>query len=186
MAFESFRGTPVGRMATGVGGVTRSYMGTSIHRAGVTGAKDMLGISRGMGKFGRAFGLAYAGYAAYQGYQEGGLTGAAIGVGKTAAEGYVFGAALKALGGAARFGLPVLAGAAIVGGGLYGRAKAAEIGKERYRRHTQVEMGTPVLDPFGSVATMRQRSLRALNNSRLNGMTALGNEASLMYRPYSR
>jgi len=58
--------------------------------------------------------------------------------------------------------------------------------KSYRREHAGVQMGTPSVDPFGNNATMRQRSINAIQNSRLNGRTALSNEAALMYSPYMR
>jgi hypothetical protein len=57
---------------------------------------------------------------------------------------------------------------------------------EYMKKHARLEMATPLIDQFGTVATMRQRSLQAINNSKINGRTALGAEGLLTYSPYAR
>jgi hypothetical protein len=119
------------------------------------------------------------GWGAYRGYQEGGVGGAIGGLAQETAMFYAFGALAKPAG--------VALGAGLLGAGMM--MGALDIGpkqlmrpyvQEYMRKHAKLEMGTPVLDQFGTVATMRQRSLQAIQNSRVNGRTALGNEAQLL------
>lgn len=165
-----------------LGRAFRSYLGTSMHRKAKEWALDAYGLNKGTGGLDRAFRLAFLGYDAYKGYQEGGLGGAALNVAHGVAEQYAMRAAMSAV---APIALPLTA-LALTAGGLYANKRAIEVGEERYRKHARLEMGTPIVDQFGTAATMRQRSVMALNNSRLNGMTALGNEAALMSRHYFR
>jgi hypothetical protein len=58
--------------------------------------------------------------------------------------------------------------------------------REHAIKHATLEMGAPAQDPFGTISTMRQRSIMAIQNSRVNGRTALGNEAMLLYSGYNR
>jgi hypothetical protein len=142
-----------------------------------------------MGGVGRTLGLGFMAWDAYSGYKEEGVWGAAKGLARGFAENYAMGA----------LGIPLLKAAAVgalIGGVAYGVASAAGIrgtggagifksNVERWRaEHRSINLGTPVLDPYGTGSTMRQRSLQAIQESRINGMNALGNEASLMYRPY--
>ena len=53
-------------------------------------------------------------------------------------------------------------------------------------RHAELEMGRPVIDEFGTLATMRQRSMMAIQNSKINGRCGLGNESTYTFRPYFR
>jgi hypothetical protein len=142
----------------------------------------------------RMLGPAFMGLSAYWGYQENGVAGAATGVATHLGASYVFGH---------MFG----------GGGVYAAAGIAgavgftnELGKlmkdpENYfslrrmvrdktsrflRQHKGIELGAPMVDNFGNASTMRQRSVNAIMNSRLNGRTALGHEATLSYQPYFR
>jgi len=51
----------------------------------------------------------------------------------------------------------------------------------RQRMVNNLEMGSPILDQFGTVSTLRQRSLAAIQNSKVNGRMALGQEAALLH-----
>lgn len=160
-----------------------AYSKTNIHAAGKRGLIEGFGLGKGQGLFSRGLNVAFMGFAAYQGYQEGGALGAATGVASSAALNYAFGAGMKALGMGGLTGAVLLPlGAAAAGGMAYVGAKRAA--SEHQYRHQRLELGSPLVDDFGTVSTMRQRSLQAIQNSRLNGRTALGNEAVLMYRPY--
>jgi hypothetical protein len=139
----------------------------------------MFGI--GQKGFGRVLGYGFAVYSAYQGYKEGGLKGAAVGVGKSVVETYLMNRALFALG-KASFAAPVAIAAAIG----YGMNKVQGYGAEKLRKHANLEMGAPVEDQFGNIATGRQRAMMAMQRSHINGRSAAGNEAALMYRPYFR
>lgn len=54
-------------------------------------------------------------------------------------------------------------------------------GNKRYKNSSRLEMGAPVIDQFGTAATMRGRSIQAIQSSATNGRYAFGNEASLMH-----
>lgn len=142
--------------------------------------------------FGRTLGLGFTAVSAYQGYQEEGLWGAAKGVGESVAFQYIqnrlLGSAFSAIGMTAA----PLAAVGAVGTGLYMYQKYAggaswmnrDETYEYRRRNAAMDLGTPSIDPFGNNATIRQRSLSAIQGSRLNGRSMLGNEAFIMYRPY--
>jgi len=131
------------------------------------------------GKFAmKAFPLAMTGMFAYQGYKEGGITGAVGGV----AESIAYSAAFHYMGATLSNPLTwIVAGGAAVGVGAYAAGEKAQA----YRRGMKtLEMGANVVDPFGTAATLRQRSLMALQNSKINGRMGLGNEALIMHRSF--
>jgi len=111
----------------------------------------------------------------YRGYQEGGVSGGVIGGVKSLALQYAVGVGLRTAG---ILGTP-LAVAAGVGAAAFGGYKMLEAGEARTRRTHRIEMGKPMMDPFGNAATQRQRSLQLLTNSQINGRSALGTEAAL-------
>lgn len=168
-----------------VWGGAQSWMGTRMHARGVREVANFYGLARNMGKFGRVLGLGFLGWEAYSGYREGGAWGAAKNVGSSAATTYAIGAIL---GSGAVAGLAVAGAGAMALGGMYAYDQfAKETGRQQAIQHARTEMGSGfVADPFGTAATMRRRSIMALQNSRLNGTMALGNEAALTYRPYWR
>lgn len=186
-----------GWLARSGGGAMRSYLGSSVHRGGMTWAKEMYGLRKGMGGFGRTLGLGYMGYTALSGFQEGGAGGAVKGLAVSAAETYAYGAAFKALGITAK-GVGVaggVLGAAAGFGAFYGYAAtgvspmqflARPYVREHMRKHATLEMARPVVDQFGNLSTIRRRSLAALQRSKITGRSGLANEATLMYRPYFR
>lgn len=122
---------------------------------------------------------AFTAYATYAGYKDGGAIGAAKGFGTAMAFNYLWGAAFKAMG---SFGVPV----ALIAGTAAATYVSLEGGRQRIKRTRAMEMGSPVVDPFGNAATMRQRSVQALMNSQINGRSALGTEAQLMHVPMLR
>lgn len=136
------------------------------------------------GIFGKVVGPALLAYSMYEGYQKEGVYGAVKEGVQGAATGYAFGAAWGALKGVIGVGGPIALSAAAVAGGAYGYKEYRGAVKDHMRRQAAVEMGRPTVDQFGTVATMRQRSLAAIQDSKLNGRVGLGNEATLMYRPY--
>ncbi len=183
-----------------VGNLFRDYLGTSVHREGMEMAKFGLGFGKYGKGMGRALGLASTAYGVYEGYRTGGARGAAVGAVRSVAENYLFGAALKAAG-----NVGTVAGTAVAFGAFAGMAgHMAYTGNmpwetggsinallrplvyRHMRRQEQLEMGRPIVDQFGTVATMRQRSLMAIQNSKINGRSALGNEAFYTYRSYYR
>jgi hypothetical protein len=78
--------------------------------------------------------------------------------------------------------IPAIMATAIVAGTYY----TLKAGVARTRRTRAIEIGSPIIDPFGTAATMRQRSLQALSNSQLNGRSAFGTEAQLLHVPMMR
>jgi len=75
----------------------------------------------------------------------------------------------------------------LTSGAMYAGGKAMDyiehnnraIGKQRQIR--AMEMGAPISDQYGTISTLRQRSLAAIQNSHVNGRMALGNEAALLH-----
>ena len=139
-----------------------------------------------LGIAGRLLGPALTGAMMYQGYKEGGVMGALKEGAMMGATSFAWGAGMKAagavLGGAAPFVAVAAVGAAVG----YGTYKALEHGNQKMKRMRRLEMGSPVVDPFGIGATMRQRSLSALMQSQINGRSAIGQEAALMHMPVMR
>jgi len=156
------------------------YMGSSMHARGARWAAEGYGLGKGMGMFGRALGLGFLGLEAYSGYQREGAWGAAKGVASGAAMSYAMGAVL---GSAA---LPVALGVGAIGGGIMLNKFAAGKGRSTMLGHKRTEFGAGVSDQYGTVATMRRRSIMALNESRISGGMGIGNEAMRQYQPYFR
>jgi len=87
--------------------------------------------------------------------------------------------------GAARLGLtlahPLVIGAAVVAGGaLAGRALLQQ-GNKFIREQRKFSMGNNIKDTYGTISTMRQASIQAIQSSKVNGRNALGNEGYLMH-----
>lgn len=169
----------------------RSYSMSSVHKSGMEFAKSTFGLQKGAGIIERGLGFGFAGISAYHGYRKGGISGAVGSVATDFAINYGIGAVTRAL----SLGPAVIGGiGAVALGGAFGLmtgditfSKLASPWINTYmKKHAELEMSTPIKDDFGMVSTMRQRSLRAIQNSRLNGRSALGNEAALMYSPYYR
>ena len=192
--YDSFMSSSLGR------GIQR-YRAGSIHRAGKRWVTDFLGTSKSLQGPGamnflqRWFGRGFLAYGAYQGYQKGGIGGAVKHMATDIGFTYALGAGLKTVGLAAG-GLGMAAG---VGLGLGAMGIGAHIARggspgimvrpwlhDYKKKHATLEMGMPAIDQFGTMASMRQRSLNAIQNSRINGRSALGNEALMTYTPYFR
>jgi hypothetical protein len=165
----------------------RTFLGFDTS-TGFKGAKAEFMAARSAGQMGsfvskRAFaglGLLWSGYSIYQGFQEGGITGAVKRAGEEALTAGAFNVGLKLAGGLVN---PWAIGAATaVGIGMSGY-QVGESARANGKRIRNLEMGGEVMDRFGTIATMRQRSLQALQNSHLNGRMALGNEAALIHNP---
>jgi len=136
----------------------------------------------GLRTLGKALGPAMMAYGVVQGYKEGGVLGGAKAAALGTAEWAAFEVGMSALGLSAA-ATPLMAAAA-AGYGAYAFADAA---RDYGRGLKKLEMGGPIVDQFGTVATTRQRSLQALQNTHINGRMALGNEALLMHtNVYSR
>jgi len=182
--------------------------------------------------------LAYSAYLMHEGYQNDGVTGAAMGLGQSVAEGYVArsllpkafsstlamgsrgfmagrfiaggmigvvegtasagllgGTGILAAGGIGA-GIGAIAGTLMnplawaVAGGIYAAQEISEaIDRKstagiRQKQVRALELGTPMNDQFGTIATLRQRSLSAIQNSHVNGRMALGNEAALLHTSF--
>lgn len=178
----------------------------AMHRSGADMAKFSFGFGKMAGKgVGRLLGPAMTLYAGYEGYKEGGAWGAAKGVASEVGTQYAIGAGLK---GAAQMlkgpiGYPLIGAVGAIGVGLAGwtaawhgglgtgagvaspwQAAVRPLVADYMRRHSEVEMGRPIVDQYGTLATMRQRSLAAIQNSKINGRSVIGNEATYRFRPY--
>lgn len=126
-----------------------------------------------------AVGIFTVGSGIYQGYKEGGKLGALKGGLKAAGQYAAYSVAETAL--ASLTGVSLSAVLAPIGA-VYGGYKALEMGQEHYRGMKQTEFSSQSMyDPYGVGATMRQRSLMAIQRSSINGRLALGNEARLLH-----
>jgi hypothetical protein len=159
----------------------RAYAGTAarIMRGQVPGASRM---ALGGSLAARSVAPAFFAYGMYQGYREGGVGGAIKGGAESLAWQYAISAGIKA---ASAIATPLAIGAAIAGVG-FGSYKLLQAGNARMKRTRRLEMGSPMIDPFGNAATMRQRSLQALMGSQINGRSAFGSEGQLMHVPTLR
>jgi hypothetical protein len=73
-------------------------------------------------------------------------------------------------------------GAAIYAYGEYEEySRKTDLGIARNKQIGSLELGAPIQDPFGTISTLRQRSLSAIQNTHVNGRMALGNEAALLH-----
>jgi hypothetical protein len=134
--------------------------------------KKVLGFAGKMA--GRAIFPTWTAYGMYEAYQEEGIGGLV----REGAQNALMGAAMKmapALAGP----LLGLAAVAAIGAGGYAAGNAA---REHVRGLRHLELGTPIVDPFGTAATLRQRSLSAMNRTHMNGRMAIGNEGYLLHR----
>ena len=177
------------------------------HASGLNWTKDLFGMgpagvagsgftrAGGLAKhslLGRVAGPAYLAYAGYEGYKKEGVWGAAKGIGTAAIETYMIGRLFASPAGP--IALAALATAATVEGmGRFIRDPEAFGGmkgwvrpwtSEYHKKTKSVQMGGEIVDPHGMNATMRQRSLLAIQNSRLNARSGIGHEAAMTYSPY--
>ena len=169
------------------------------HRMGRRWAREAIGLheltrtersaAARMGKqvgsrfFGRFLGAGFTAVSAYEGYKKEGVWGAVKGGATAIGEQYLFG---RLIGGIGPIGMAVGAGL----GAAYLTYKIPKMINEasaRYRKgYEGVDLAHSTSDPFGMNATMRQRSLLAIQNSRLNARSGIGQEALATYRPYHR
>lgn len=171
------------------------FFGSLLKRMVKSGARwtvEGFGFGKKVPLTGRIFAGGFAAYSMYGGLREGGVGGAISAGVDYGISTFEFGAALGGLTSPVVWG----AAAAIAGTGLAAKYmhdpsslssfKGLMRGQtsQFMKKHTDIEMGTPPIDPFGNNATMRQRSLNAIQNSRINGRSALGNEAMILHRPY--
>ncbi len=215
IALETGNYKPLAKLAGKRPLYDRLFSGSYGHELGKQYAREALGLPSlsganisgfertgklaGRNIFGRALGAAFTAYSAYSGYQEGGLWGAAKGVGEALAFSYLSGRVIGSMtSGGIMSSVGVGATSAYLGYqglkllGSYS-AGATTFGIKNFfrdetyeyrRRNSSVDLGTPSIDPFGNNATIRQRSLSAIQNSRLNGRSMLGQEAFLFYKPW--
>lgn len=163
-------------------GITRNASGAITKTASTAGG--IRGAGRvAFGTAGRAIPLLATAYFTYEGYQREGVWGAAKGMGESIAYSAAFHYIGGALGGA---GVGVLGAVGAAGLATY---TLGEAGREKARGLRQLEMGQSdqmqATVHSAGAATMRQRSLMALNNTHLNGRMALGNEGFLMHRSFA-
>lgn len=191
---------------TRLGGAMKTYMKSGVHEAGMHWVKGGFGFGaqlKGAGPVGRigigALALYTMHHAGRENQRKGGsyLWGAGKQGVEYAAQNYAIGAGMRALGltghvGAIATGVGV--GVAAIAGTTYASATGINpitaalrpLVYNKMMMHGKLEMGHQVADPYGNAATMRQRSLAAMQDSKFNGRTALGNEATYMYRSYFR
>lgn len=133
---------------------------------------------------GGTIGIAGTAYAFYSGYQENGVLGGVKNVGIQTAISGAFTGIIRSAG--TTLGNPVAVGVATAVAAGYAGYRLGEAGIAKAKRVRNLEMGSDIVDVFGTMSTMRQRSLSAIQNSHVNGRLALGGEASLMHTPYMR
>lgn len=129
---------------------------------------------------GRAAGPAFTLASVYSGYKEGGVLGAAK---EGISSGLQWGAFEL---GASVFGSGMFFGATAAVAGGYGYYKLGEASRKHRKRLRAVEMGSDLVDRFGTISTMRQRSLAAIQKSYVNGRVAVGSEAAILSNSYLR
>jgi hypothetical protein len=192
--FLGYKNTGVGKYYSALrsGGASRlSALGRTGAQAGrsfshmASGGKMGGAITRRFGSqllgvAGKALGPAMGLLAVAEGARTGGVSGA-------------FSAGVESVGSwaAMEVGLAALSGTVnpLALGALAGYAgyKFADASRDYGRSLKKLNMGAPIVDMFGTVATTRQRSLQALQNTHINGRMALGNEGMLMHtNVYSR
>jgi hypothetical protein len=154
-------------------GASQGFMGWKLPKGGPF-AGGLSGIA------GRALFPLMTAFGAYQGYKEGGVFGAAKSV---AADAAMWGGLRAA---AAVLTTPALIAAGGVGSIAYGTYALGEAAKSYVSRSRNLEMSSDVVDTFGTLNTMRQRSISAIQNTHINGRLAMGNEALLLASHYRR
>jgi len=174
---EYFEGSPKGSWRflglRGPGGRIAEYRALRAAKKGILKAgwevfplMDMMGVY-------------FTAKAMKEGYNREGLWGATKAGAGSLAEWGAFEIIFKALGG-------VVGGALTIGAmgaaGVYGTYKALDYGAKHARKTRALEFGgQPVEDMFGTIATMRQRSLLEMQKSHAALRGALGNEAQYMH-----
>jgi hypothetical protein len=173
-------------------GLGESVLSAAIFRKAFIPALSVLGNGAAIGG-GRMIGGFKPGYAAARAATVGRITG---GVASSAG---AFQAARAAGIGAGIIGGGLAAGAAgivaavasplfwLTSAAIYAGGKVTDyiehndraVGRQRQIR--AMEMGAPIADQYGTISTLRQRSLAAIQNSHVNGRMALGNEAALLH-----
>ena len=160
-------------------------------------ARSFNDFALGTGAFTKLVTGGFLALGAYEGYKHGGITGAIGGFADSYISNAIWMTGFKMAGLA--LGNP-LGIAATLGVGMaaynFASDKAEQSGssltalafnkpvREYMRKRARLEMGNVVQDQFGTVATMRQRSLLAMRNSKINARGALGMEANMRFSAY--
>lgn len=122
----------------------------------------------------RALGPLFLGMSVRSGYQQGGVLGAA----KEGIKEMALWGAFEA--GAGILTNPITLGITGIFAAGYGYYKLGETSRKHRKRLRNLEMGADLVDRFGTMTTMRQRSLAAIQRTHLNGRVSIGNEALLL------
>lgn len=193
-----------GYSTLGFKGAVKSFFGSEASRSSFRMAADWHGFGPGkLLSFGRGLGLGFTIFEGIEGYKEDGMWGAIKGAGGGFARDWATIRAFKVLSGGmgltgALASTGIAVGAAATGIGLLGGLAATSQGMSLQRFGTQafvgrymqkrskLEIASPVDDQYGTMATMRQRSINAMRQSRITARNALGMEANRRYTPYFR
>jgi hypothetical protein len=135
------------------------------------------------GKLGlRSLGLFATGYETYQGYKQGGILGAAKGLGTGVAYGIAAQLVMSAIG-STTLGVGIAAAGVAAGGYALGEAGRSHA---KGLRNIEFGGGSQIMGAInsGGAATSRQRAALALQNTHINGRMAMGNEALLMHTQF--
>lgn len=158
---------------------------TGLKREGFLGLKSTVGQplrSRVKQAAFRSLGLGFTLLETYSGYQKEGAVGAVKGL----ATGMAWSTAPRMLGAVLGGAGAAVLGAGMVGAGLVsGGIELGRAARQHGKRIRDIEMGGgQVMNAIESAgaATMRQRSLTALQNTHINARMGFGNEAILMHR----
>jgi len=167
--------------------VNQGFLGMKMWEADMAALKaGQKGLLRTAGSMAfRTLPMVSTAYFMIDAYQREGVWGATKEFGYGAAMTSAFHYAGALLGGAA---LPVAGVAALGAAAVGGAYVLGEAGRQHMKGLRQLEMGQQdqMQAAIGSAgaATMRQRSLAALNNTHLNGRSALGQEGFLLHRSF--
>jgi hypothetical protein len=125
---------------------------------------------------GPGIGAAFTAVSVYQGYKEGGIFGAAKEVGIQYGYNLAFRVATGSLSAVTALSRAVPLAA------MYGAYKFGQ-NAGRYGRKTEnLSFNRGFVDDYGTAATMRQRSLQAIQNSHVNSRSLLGGEGEVIHR----
>ena len=222
MGKSTFLGTAGKAAAEAMGVVYGGGIGNYGQNEGFLGARNFTDASKGrfykgIATAGGLFSAYYTASSVLEGYDQGGLSGAALGFAQATAEGFVgrkiFGYVMSSVSAGAtaasagRAGVLKYAlgtGGGVLGfaraflhpaslalmGGMYALNQAGEYIQEtdkaiaRRKQVRGLELGGPIQDQFGTISTLRQRSLMALQNTHVNGRMAFGQEAALLHSTF--
>jgi hypothetical protein len=161
-----------------------SFLGSSLNR----GFYESIGFDynkdgtkgKFLGSLQSTLGMAFTAYNVYQGYKEDGITGAVGNFTTSTAQTMAFNVVTKGLG---KLWNPYVIGAAVTLGTAHMFAQHGKNIKRNLQRSEFVTTPTNVINNAGAL-TARQRSIQALNDSRINARSALGNEANILHTRY--